>query len=107
MHISATETEALSRLHTLEDIASRWSEYEGKLDDISAWVHHTKEQTDTGPGKATLQDQLQSQQVGQKHRQSKPHFYHLIWYISFQLAKQGAVGWLVHFMVFAGCFIGD
>lgn len=59
----ATEQEGIERLHTLESIADKWAQYEGELDDISAWVHHTKETIETGPAKMLHQQQLQMHEV--------------------------------------------
>ena len=60
---SATEQEGMDRLHSLESVAGRWAQYEGQLDDISAFAHHTKEAVETGPAKMSHQQQLQMLEV--------------------------------------------
>lgn len=61
--IAGTEEEGIERLHTLESVAAKWAQYEGQLDDISAWVHHTKETIETGPAKMSMQQQLHMHEV--------------------------------------------
>ena len=60
---AATEQEGIDRLHTLESIAGKWAQYEGQLDDISAWVHNTQETIETGPAKMSHQQQLHMLEV--------------------------------------------
>ena len=57
------EQESIDRLHALESVAGKWAQYEGELDDISAWVHNTKETIETGPTKMSHQQQLHMLEV--------------------------------------------
>ena len=63
LSFAATEQEGIDRLHTLESIAGKWAQYEGQLDDISAWVHNTQETIETGPAKMSHQQQLHMLEV--------------------------------------------